>query len=276
MPDPRARASELLAQVPARVWDGESLPVPVERIADSHCRLLVRDVTPAALRAVKGAPPAETISGLLLVEDGQIWVNAEEAEAWPGRKRFTIGHELGHWYLHRPTASLFCRTAEMDPVDSGPDIEEEASLFGAALMFPPELVRRHHARLGGDIEAMKALFGSSHAATARAICFAVRAPQVAKVPEVTMFHFDDAAYEAWRDAHLADGFVLNDDFGLGSGAKLHRASCHYLHRAPREGQPRTRQPKLCSTEVGALRELLPLAAECACVRKPPPGTTSPA
>ena len=271
--DPRARAAELLEEVPTRVWDGESLPVPVERIADSHCRLLVRDMKPEQLRAVKGAPPTDDISGLLLVDAGEIWVNSFEAEEWPGRKRFTIGHELGHWQLHRPTASLFCRKAEVDPVDSGPDIEEEASLFGAALMFPPELVRLHHARLG-SVEPLKDLFGSTWAATARAVCFAVRAPQVAAIPEITMFHHDDPGYEAWRDSH--DGWVLNDDLGDGRDAKLHHTSCHYLHRAPREGQPRTRQPKLCSLELAALRELLPLAAECRCVvrKSPAPATSS--
>jgi hypothetical protein len=274
--DPRARASALLEEVPARVWDGASLPVPVERIADSHCRLFVREVKPAVLSAVEGAPGAMAISGLLLVEDRQIWVNAEEAKEWPGRKRFTIGHELGHWCLHRPSGSLFCRTSEVDPVDSGPDIEEEASLFGAALMFPPDLVREHHARLGSVAE-LQDLFGSTRTATARAVCFAVRGPQVAAIPEITMFHHDDPGYEAWRDAHLEDGWVLNDDLGDGREAKLHDASCHYLHRAPKEGQPRTRQPKLCSLQVAALRELLPLATECGCVvRKSRSAATSPA
>ena len=38
------RAEELLAEVPDWIWDGETLPVPVEDIADSHFGLLVRDV----------------------------------------------------------------------------------------------------------------------------------------------------------------------------------------------------------------------------------------
>ena len=75
-----------------------SLPVPVEDIADSHFGLLVRDVDD--MTAAPGCPRLDgdqTISGLLLPSRGEIWVNAEEAKQWPPRRRFTIGHELGHW-----------------------------------------------------------------------------------------------------------------------------------------------------------------------------------
>ena len=96
------RAEELLAEVPGWIWDGRSLPVPVEDIADSHCGLLVRDVDD--MTAAPGCPRLDgdqTISGLLLPSRGEIWVNAEEAKQWPPRRRFTIGHELGHWALHQ-------------------------------------------------------------------------------------------------------------------------------------------------------------------------------
>lgn len=46
-----------------------------------------------------GAPAlahGQSLSGLLLPVRGEIWVNAEEARQWPPRRRFTIGHELGH------------------------------------------------------------------------------------------------------------------------------------------------------------------------------------
>ena len=38
------RAEELLEEVPDWIWDGESLPIPVEDIADSYFGLLIRDV----------------------------------------------------------------------------------------------------------------------------------------------------------------------------------------------------------------------------------------
>jgi hypothetical protein len=235
------------------VWDGERLPVPVEAIADSVYGLLVRDVSLDELRSAPGAPGDGELSGLLLVGPGEIWVNAAEASEWPGRRRFTIGHELGHAELHAPTGPIFCRAPEHSAVA----VEEEASLFGSGLMFPVDLVREHHARLG-SVEAMCALFGASRAAMSRAICFAVRGPMAASAG-VPMFNENDPGYSAWRSAN-PDGFVLNDDLERG---KLHRASCSHLLRALREGDPpRTRQPKWCSSSAAELRELFPLATDC--------------
>src|SRR2546421_2250530 len=96
------RAEEVLAGVPSWIWDGERLPVPVEDIVDSRYGLLVRDVED--LSTAPGAPeldPGQSLSGLLLADHGEIWVNADEGRQWPGRRRFTICHELGHWCLHR-------------------------------------------------------------------------------------------------------------------------------------------------------------------------------
>ena len=81
----------------------------------THVGLLVRDV--ADLTTAPGAPelaPGQSLSGLLLASKGEIWVNASEGKQWPPRRRFTIGHELGHWRLHRKPGqqSLFCRKAE--------------------------------------------------------------------------------------------------------------------------------------------------------------------
>ena len=258
MTDPRERAAPVLTKLPAYVWDGETLPVPVAAIADSVYGLLVRDGGLEDLRRAAGAPAAGDISGLLLVGPGEIWVNAAEATEWPARRRFTIGHELGHAELHAPTGPVFCRA---ESVSERPELraEEEASLFGSGLMFPPELVRAHHERLGSVAE-MCALFGASRAAMSRAICFAVRRPLAERAgPDVAMFNEDDDGYSAWRASH-PDGFVLNDDLERG---KLHRASCSHLTRALREGDPpRTRQPKWCSESTPPLRELFPLAGDC--------------
>ena len=105
------RAARILSAVPEWLWDGETLPVPIEDIADSVYGLLIRDVED--MSAAPGAPPlapGQSLSGLLLGARGEIWVNAEEARTWPTRRRFTIGHELGHWELHRDLQrTLFCR-----------------------------------------------------------------------------------------------------------------------------------------------------------------------
>lgn len=255
-------AAALLQSVRSHVWDGCSLPVPVEEIAESHFGLLLRNVDAAELARASGAPvvaPGGSLSGLLLVGSGEIWVNAAEAEMSPGRRRFTIGHEIGHWVLHRERGRIFCRTSEVAEAHDavrGVDIEEEASTFSAALMFPPPLVREQFVRMKGDFNALCEAFGGSAIATERAIFNVIRAPYAHDLGNVEVFYYDDPGYEAWRAEHHADGFVLNDDLrNLGAG-KLHRACCTYLDRAPQVGQPRTRQPKWCGQDADALRDAL--------------------
>jgi hypothetical protein len=173
MRDVEERAEAVLATLPGYVWNGERLPVPVEDIADSAFGLLVRDVED--MGAAPGAPPlleGQALSGLLLPARGEIWVNAAEARQWPPRRRFTIGHELGHWVMHRAgQQALFCRRTTVDETVTLParDIEEEASAFSAALLMPQWLFVREHARCGGDVATLSAAFGSSLAATERRI-----------------------------------------------------------------------------------------------------------
>jgi hypothetical protein len=169
------RAEAVLARVPSWLWDGETVPVPVDAIADSMFSLLVREVED--MSAAPGCPklePGQSISGLLLASRGEIWVNADEARQWPGRRRFTICHELGHWVLHRRgQQSLFCRHGsieEAERADTRPPLpvtEEEANVFAAALLMPAPLIRRHYEETGRDFEALCELFGASGAAMGR-------------------------------------------------------------------------------------------------------------
>ena len=179
------RAERVLAAVPAWLWDGERLPVPIEDIADSCFGLLIRDMEDLA--AAPGAPSldgGQSLSGLLLPSRGEIWVSADEARQWPPRRRFTIGHELGHWCLHRASEeAVYCRpasiVAEEPPSTTTPDrppippAEEEANAFSAALLMPARLVRAHYRRTGGDFAALCELFGASGAAMGRRLHAAI-------------------------------------------------------------------------------------------------------
>jgi len=165
--------------VPGYVWDGFSLPVPVEHIADSHFGLWIRDEDD--LGRAPGAPdvgPGQSLSGLLLPDRAEIWVNASEARDWPPRRRFTIGHELGHWCLHREAGSgVFCRAATVEVEPDPPPIsasrpqrspaESEANAFGAALLMPARLLRHHYADTGRDFGRLCEIFGASGAAMGR-------------------------------------------------------------------------------------------------------------
>ena len=157
--------------MPSWLWDGERLPVPVEDIADTCFGLLVRDVENMA--AAPGAPvlaPGHTLSGLLLTARGEIWVNAAEGREWPPRRRFTIGHELGHWVLHRSReTAVFCRhvVVDADNVKARPPAsEDEANRFAAALLMPASLLRREYAR-DRAFERLCDVFDASGAAMGR-------------------------------------------------------------------------------------------------------------
>ena len=116
MRDVEERAEQVLAAVPAYVWDGERCPCRsrTSSTRSSACS----SATSRTWRSAPGAPPlaeGQALSGLLLPARGEIWVNAEEARQWPPRRRFTIGHELGHWVMHRTgQQALFCRRTSVD------------------------------------------------------------------------------------------------------------------------------------------------------------------
>jgi len=168
-------AETFLAGIPGYVWDGESLPVPIEEIADTHAGLLVRDVED--LRTAPGAPSldqGQSLSGLLLPTAGEIWVNAEEGRQWPGRRRFTIAHELGHWRLHRDAQehAVFCRTASVEPPEAEtrapiPVAENEANVFAAAVLMPARLLKEQYVACGRDFYRLCGKFGASGAAMGR-------------------------------------------------------------------------------------------------------------
>ena len=113
----------MLADVPVWIWDGERLPVPVEKIADSRFGLLVRRVHEVAATGLG-------LSGMLLPDAREILIRADDD---PVRRRFTIAHELGHWCLHRHHGEpVFARAS----LSSGSDEEHAADAFAAALLVP--------------------------------------------------------------------------------------------------------------------------------------------
>jgi hypothetical protein len=168
-------ADEFLSRVPSYVWDGSTLPVPIEEIADTHVGLLVRDAED--LGTAPGAPAlaaGQLLSGLLLPTMGEIWVNAEEGRQWPARRRFTIAHELGHWRLHRDAdeRAVFCRKGSIEPEDTRaraplPLAEDEANVFAAAVLMPAPLVRQQYVRCERDFFRLCDTFGASGAAMGR-------------------------------------------------------------------------------------------------------------
>lgn len=89
----------------------------------------------------------ENVSGVLLAEKDPPIIAVSQADHWH-RRRFSVAHELGHFLLHRNSATLF---VDANPVffrdersSQGADWQEiEANAFAAALLMPAEAIRRH-------------------------------------------------------------------------------------------------------------------------------------
>jgi hypothetical protein len=146
-------ASELLAA--AGFADLAEPPVDVDAIAEEVDGLDVQEASD--LRTLPGLPDEfrrAELSGLLLPDERRIWVSGVEAARSPGRRRFTVAHELGHWHLHHHGAThargLYCRSDEVGGGDAeigaARAIEAEANRFAAALLMPESLVRAEAAR----------------------------------------------------------------------------------------------------------------------------------
>ena len=102
------------------------------------------------------------MSGMLYPAERQICVNAREAQESPGRRRFTIAHELGHWVcqcLEGRGAPVYCRAEDVSP-DADRTLEREANVFAAELLMPEPAVRAEFSR-GGDVASRFGVSGEA-------------------------------------------------------------------------------------------------------------------
>jgi hypothetical protein len=187
------RAAEReLEQIPRWLWDCGSLPVPVETLADSQYGLLVSERDDLAGAAA--LPKGTHISGLLFPGRREIWVDAGEAARAPVRRRFTVGHEVGHWVLHCTRGSgeeriVHCREAvvrdgaaveedhgrpRVPRVLAYPPEELDANQFAAAVLMPRYLVREERRWVGDDVRKLAQAFGVSQMAMGRRLWFLAR------------------------------------------------------------------------------------------------------
>lgn len=102
--------------------------------------VLVEDIAAKYQIRISRAPHTE-FSGMLIRKDGHalIGVNSSEARV---RQRFTIAHELGHFFLH-PNKDAFVdyRDNRKGGVARSPR-EKQANMFAAALLMPRKLLLR--------------------------------------------------------------------------------------------------------------------------------------
>lgn len=121
------KAREVLAEIEAEV------PVDVKSVAESLDLSIVE-------QDLEGS-----VSAMLVVKDGHgvIGVNANHH---PNRRRFSVAHEIGHYLLHRDSASVFVDAAPVffrdNTSSAGTKQQEiEANAFAAELLIPGTILR---------------------------------------------------------------------------------------------------------------------------------------
>lgn len=112
---------------------GSAIPVDLEMIAEAHNIQIRRQVL------------EDAVSGMLVVKDTYAIIGINEGHH-PNRQRFTIAHELGHFFLHRNNERVFVDGKPIfyrDQVSSeGSQIQEiEANAFAAELLMPASALK---------------------------------------------------------------------------------------------------------------------------------------
>lgn len=116
------RAEEILNDL-----DIKSTPVPIEEIASKKQIKISR-------------APSKGFSGILIRKDGHALIGISSSE--PNvRQRFTIAHELGHFFLH-PQKDTFVDYRNHKKEVMRTIKERQADMFAAALLMPRKNVIR--------------------------------------------------------------------------------------------------------------------------------------
>jgi hypothetical protein len=169
--EPAAAAQALLREFEERYDAAEAPPVPVERVASALLGLFVDEADD--IRALPGAPTDQgRLSGMLDAEEMVIWVDRGEARRSPGRRRFTIAHEVGHFVLHVPVVHrvFHDRPADVREVDETSSSvklpahrrrEREANVFACELLMPDLLVNEQAHATGFNLPALAKRFDVS-------------------------------------------------------------------------------------------------------------------
>lgn len=113
-----------------------SIPVPIEDVAYS-------------LKIKISKAPSTDFSGLLIRKDGHalIGVNSNEAVV---RQRFTIAHELGHFFLHPQKDTFVDYRKEIKGGEVRSPREKHADMFAAALLMPRDFLLKDFRKLAKD------------------------------------------------------------------------------------------------------------------------------
>jgi Zn-dependent peptidase ImmA (M78 family) len=128
----------------------------IDRLSINSLPINVKIIAKSLNLTITSANLGDDVSGLL-ISDGQSAHVITHEENHPNRQRFTIAHEIGHYYLkHQFEAGEHVHVdrghyiSQRGPKASdGTDIKEiEANQFAASLLMPSKFIRQKVSELG--------------------------------------------------------------------------------------------------------------------------------
>ncbi len=142
------KANELILSYQNESDWSDEMPVPVERIAQSHLGYDI-EITD------EGLFEDPDFLGGIHFNDKLIQINGS-IEDHDGRFSFTLAHELGHHCLHREAFHEMSSANEIMCRDAGekPIAERQADLFAAYLLMPKNQVMKAFTKVFGDADTV--------------------------------------------------------------------------------------------------------------------------
>lgn len=122
-----------------------------------------------------------------LVAVNQRGIITVNSDTHPKRQRFSIGHELGHWFRDRESEGLLaCTKLDVSPANQKiKTAEAEANVFSSDLILPPYLVRPF---IGPRLPTIDLVLDASAAFDASIPATAIRVVRMATCPAAVVVH----------------------------------------------------------------------------------------
>lgn len=147
------------------------------------------------------------------------------------RKRFCVGHELGHWMHDRGTPSFECTKSDIGNVNIQNQVEARANRYAADLLMPKKMFLKEARKFGVDFDAvgnLAKLFRTSINATA------LRLVKVGDLPAAFICTATDGTQKyAIRGADIPTSIRINKNLNSDSYAsELMKTGKQYQNSQP--------------------------------------------
>jgi Zn-dependent peptidase ImmA (M78 family) len=153
----------LLAEFCAQQRPIMAPPIPIDDIIELHLKLTFE------ISDLQGLFRVADVHGAIWINDGRLAVDQSlDPDRNPrklGRYRFTLGHETGHWRLHRThylnneaQRALFDKQSDAPAYicrsNQKPRVEQQADRFSAFLLMPRSMVLKAWEQHRGSLDPM--------------------------------------------------------------------------------------------------------------------------